>query len=239
MYIGSDDFQKEQDARDRIAALRTNPGLKSRDPLEVLLTGAEGGVNIPQGALPNKTTVLKPGGSIAQELIGRMGDDVVELNYPPQSTAASQPKLWQLENKATGETKSFVGMPADVKPYTDAGWTVRQGNESTARPTPVVDPKFVTAFTTILKQTNINPNQRTAAFNAAKTALISATNSTPEVKQWLSAFADDAKQRVDAGVPLRTYPEALSLAESDIEGITEAERNALASTILLILEQIE
>jgi len=239
MYIGSNDFQKERDARDQMDAYIAAHPNEDPDTLRAIMMARAGMIDsLPAniaGARPSVTPIL-PTGRAGQRVDLPRGGSAMELGYPPQPNAASLQKLWQLENKSTGETKSFVGMPADVKPYTDAGWIVRQGNEAAVKPTPVVDPRFVLALTGVLRS-NIPKAQKEAAFNQAKVAIVSSANTTPEVKEWLAAFMDNMKQRTEAGVPLPVYADAIRIAETEIEGISDAERNALASTIQLLLGQ--
>jgi hypothetical protein len=128
MYIGNEDFQKSEIERNRILELLNGGIVEEEDPLKTVLQGAAAGVNIPTGALPGRTTVLSPGGQTRQTITGRQGDNVIELNHPPNAPAAAMPSLFQIPGP-DGTSQSHWLRPGEQPTEK----TLMQGVEGQAR----------------------------------------------------------------------------------------------------------
>jgi hypothetical protein len=132
--LGSEDYQKEERARELIRNFRAGADPTKQTPFDLFTGAAEAGVNLPAAAMPSKDTILNPGGSVNRTITGFGNDNVDVLPNPPQPNAANAEKTWNLVKRDNPNEKTqVIGTTSDLAPYLASGW-VSEGSVGTYRP---------------------------------------------------------------------------------------------------------
>lgn len=231
VHAGSDKFQEAQDARNRIQALSDANLSAEQDPLKLLLTLAAAGIDAPQGVLPNRTNVLSPGGKTVQTITGRMGDETIELNHPPQPSAVNAPYLYQIPGP-NGTTVSHWLRPGEqptAQNKVDASGPIRRGNEPN-QSADMVPQQAWRELRTAVSLRNVNPAQKQAAITQAMSnvkAIAAQRGVSPQVLADLSEILRNIHALREAGMPVPQVNELVNR----VPNITPIEQQQLTSLL--------
>lgn len=243
-YIGSPDFQKASDERTRLSDYVTTHKDELAKPENAELAKALGLIvaggmkDVPDGAiepLPTVTPISPEGNARSPITLPRKGQ-AMELNWPTGQGATNAKKLWQLVDK-DGKESSFVGTADDVKPYTDAGYTIRQGNQpvDTKANQDIVPYQMWQGLVGKFGQKGVSPQVRQQAL-LAQMAVIKAQAITrgvdPQDVDLVTDILKDIDSKMAVGRPAPSVESYLmQLAKENGQDLTELRKKHIASLL--------
>lgn len=117
MFVGSKDYQQVQDARNRITGLMSDPAFaQNKDLREALMLMQGGAINqVPDELVGPAPTVtpISPGGRPGTPINLPRRGQAMELNYPPQPNAASQPFPFHVDTDNDGTPEPYWLRPGE------------------------------------------------------------------------------------------------------------------------------